>query len=349
MSKASNSKKAVVLFNLGGPDKQSSVRPFLFNLFNDKYIITLPQPFRWVLAFLISTLRNKTAQHIYSLMGGGSTILPETRKQAQMIQEGLSASLKGSEAKVFVCMRHWHPMTEEVVRDIVEYHPGEIILLPLYPQYSTTTTASSIECFLQHKNNFNLKNIPIKTICCYPEEPNFIKSHVEKIKTKIKDLENYRILFSAHGLPKKIIDKGDPYQWQIEECSKQIIKGLGGGGYDHLVTYQSKVGPMEWLTPNTEDEILKAAKEGKNLVIVPIAFVSEHSETLVELDIEYKDLIKDYGIKYLRVSALSADSLFIDSMVSMVKNALNKKDGYCGSSTGRRLCPESFSKCPSKI
>lgn len=344
-----NKKIAIVLFNLGGPDSKRSVKPFLFNLFNDKYIITLPKFLRYLVAWFISFRREKTAQKIYSYLGDKSPILDETKAQADSLKKSLKDSLE-SDYKVFICMRHWYPMSGEVVKDIIDYNPEEVILLPLYPQFSTTTTLSSIEDF-SSKIQKKLPNILYKTICCYPKDKNFIQSHVDLIVRslgKIEDKDNYRILFSAHGLPKKIVESGDPYQWQVENTVQAIIDQLPFSGIDYRISYQSRVGPLEWIGPNTEDEIEKAGKEQKELMIVPVAFVSEHSETLVELDIEYKVIADKYSMNYVRVPTLSVNNHFVDSLKNMVINSSNSESSFLYSDEMKRICPTSYSRCPCK-
>ena len=342
-----NTRKAVILFNLGGPDSLKAVQPFLFNLFHDPNIIDLPQPFRYILAKIISIFRNKKAQHIYSLMGGKSTILEETERQASFLEKYLKE--KGQQdIKVFFCMRHWHPMSEEVIKSIEEYDPSQLILLPLYPQFSTTTTKSAIEDFVQKVAKGKLKAVQRNIICCYPDDMNFISAHVKLIQEALSGLDNYKILFSAHGLPEKIIEKGDPYQWQIAKTVNTIVESLEIADLDYKITYQSRVGPVKWLLPNTEDEILTVAKKKKNIVIVPISFVSEHSETLVELDIEYKNLVSDFDIVYKRVKTLGIDELYIKSLGEIVKKNLGS-DIAVASSDGVRKCPAKFSKCPCKM
>ena len=201
-------------------------------------------------------------------------------------------------------MRCWHPRAEKVLNDVKFYDPREIILLPLYPQYSAATSGSSIKEWHDtcKKNNYNVQT---STICCYPTDVSFIKSHVEEIKKKTIGLNNYKLIFSAHGLPEKNIKKGDPYQWQVEKTVEKVINDLNEVGLDWILSYQSRVGPLKWIGPSTEDIIIENSKLGKKIVLVPIAFVSEHSETLVELDIEYKELAEKYGCKeYIRVPAL---------------------------------------------
>ena len=201
-------------------------------------------------------------------------------------------------------MRCWHPRAENVVKEVLNYNPDEVILMPLYPQYSAATSGSSIKEWndICKKNNFKVKT---STICCYPTDENFIEAHTVEIIKKIKNLENFKLIFSAHGLPEKNIKKGDPYQWQVEQSVDKIVKSLNIKELDWILSYQSRVGPLKWIGPSTEDIIVENSKLGKHIVLVPIAFVSEHSETLVELDIEYKELADKNGCKnYSRVPAL---------------------------------------------
>jgi len=340
-----NKKKiAIVLFNLGGPDSLESVKPFLFNLFYDKAIINLPNPFRYIIAKIISTTREKKSQKIYSLIGGKSPLLQETEKQKLALSESLKQSIK-EDFEIFINMRYTSPSAKEVVKQIEKYNPTEIILLPLYPQFSTTTTGSSVKNF---SDNLNI-NIPVKTICCYPTEEDFIKAHVSLIKEKLlgKNDKYFRILFSAHGLPEKIIKAGDPYSFQVEKTVEDVVKELNIKDLDYKITYQSKVGPVEWLKPNTEDEIEIAGKQKKNIIIVPIAFVSEHVETLVELDIEYKLIADKYNIQYDRISTLGINKNFINSLTNNILKFINNTSdkNSVTSASGTRICPSKFSKC----
>ncbi|MCC8399687.1 MAG: ferrochelatase [Rickettsia endosymbiont of Platyusa sonomae] len=351
--KISQKKIAIVLFNLGGPDSLSSVRQFLFNLFYDRAIINLPNPLRFIIAKIISITRNKKSQKIYSLIGNKSPILQETESQKGAIIEKLKNTIN-DDFRVFIAMRHFFPNSEEAVRRINEYNPSEIILLPLYPHFSSTTTGSSIKDFVSsfQKKIYSNLDIPIKTICCYPIDDQFIKSHLLLIKKSLKKLKNkgiFRILFSAHGLPTKIIKAGDPYQWQIEKTVENIVSNLNIDNLDYKITYQSRVGPVEWLKPNTEDEIEIAGKENKPLIIVPIAFVSEHVETLVELDIEYRKIADKYGIEYIRTPTMGVNELFINSLTKMISNLIDcgeeTKNLIC-SSINKKICPGNFTMCP---
>lgn len=338
-------KTAIVLFNLGGPDKPESVQPFLFNLFNDKRIIGLPNPFRFLLAKLISKRRAPIAKEIYGHIGGKSPIVEETQAQCDALEKLLESEV--GEFKTFIAMRYWHPFAFEAAQHVKAYAPDEIVLLPLYPQFSTTTVASSLEDWHTHANAIGL-NIPTRTFGCYFNEPHFINAHVASIKESLqtaKTLGTPRVLFSAHGLPQKIVDAGDPYQWQVEQTADLIIAKLSEEGLDWKVSYQSRVGPLKWLEPNTEEEIKVAVHDDRIPVIVPIAFVSEHSETLVELDIEYKEIADEAGAKgYIRVPTLSLQEEFVKSLAHLCING--GEVGRVCSADKKRLCPEKFSQCP---
>jgi len=333
-------KKAVILFNLGGPDKPESIEPFLFNLFNDPAIISIPSIFRYPLAKLISKRRAPIAKNIYKEIGNKSPILELTQNQAKSLENNL---LKKGDYKCFVVMRCWHPRASNVIKKVREYNPEEIILLPLYPQFSASTSGSSINEWkdLCKRENYQVRT---KTICCYPTENNFIESHISLIKKTIKTTEskNFKLIFSAHGLPESKIKKGDPYQWHVEETVKEIMFKLKSNNLDYIISYQSRVGPMKWIGPSTDSEIVKYSKEKKGIVIVPIAFVSEHSETLVELDIEYKKLAKQNGCSfYKRVPALGIEENFIKGLVELV---LQKKTR--GDFVSSIICPNKYVKCP---
>jgi ferrochelatase len=342
-----NKKTAVVLFNLGGPDKLESVKGFLFNLFNDKAIINLPQPLRFLLAWIISTRRNKKAQEIYTKIGGKSPILQTTICQAEALEKELSYF---GNYKVFVSMRYWHPFSKNIIKKVKEYQPNEVILLPLYPQFSTTTTSSSLQDFYKklRKNKITSK---LKYICCYPTNPQFISAHCRLIKqsinkTELSGFKDFRILFSAHGLPQKIIDDGDPYCFQVKASVDAIVTGLAIKNLDYKICYQSKVGPLEWTKPSLDFEINRAALDKKPIIIVPIAFVSDHSETLVELDIEYKEIAQEKKIPfYCRVPALNTDGYFIDSLVDICKRTSKVDFGCNGGDFGTKICPKTFKKC----
>ena len=338
-------KKAVILFNLGGPDKLENVEPFLFNLFNDPAIINLPNFLRYPLAKLISNRRAPIAKKIYQELGGSSPILKLTKEQSKALETKLNNNDDSSEYKSFVVMRCWHPRAEDVIREVKDYNPDEIILLPLYPQYSAATSGSSIKEWKKvcKQNNFKTKT---STICCYPTDEKFVLAHKNKILKEIIDLNNYKLIFSAHGLPEKNIKKGDPYQWQVEQSVSKIVEILKIKNLDWILSYQSRVGPLKWIGPSTEDVIVENSKLGKHIVLVPIAFVSEHSETLVELDIEYKQLADKNGCKnYTRVPALGTDKDFIEALSELI---IEKEDyNFYGSLYPPKVrCPINFKKCP---
>lgn len=342
-------KTAVVLFNLGGPGNLQEVKPFLFNLFNDKAIISLPQPFRFLLAKLISHKRTPKAQNIYKQINNKSPILAITSAQAESLEKELSFY---GDYQVFVNMRYTKPNASEVVEKIKAYNPSDVVLLPLYPQFSSTTSASSINDFLA-----NFKDNNVKIICCYPTERSFIKAHSHLIlailqKLTQPELAQAKILFSAHGLPQKVINSGDPYVYQVEQTVAEIMIHLQNLGYqnlDYQVCYQSKVGPLKWTTPSLEDCLRKTALDNKIAIITPIAFVSDHSETLVELDIEYKELAYELGIsQYHRVASLNLHTDFINSLTQMVLNTQKHQNKFfCGTSCMRN-CPTTFKLCPHK-
>jgi len=338
-------KKAIVLFNLGGPDSLEDVEPFLFNLFNDPAILDLPKLVRYPLAKFISNRRAPIARKIYQEIGGSSPILKLTKNQASSLENSLNSKQNSTEYKVFVAMRCWHPRASETMHEVKKFNPNEIILLPLYPQYSAATSGSS---FLEWKDlaNKNNLNINTKMICCYPEDKKFINAHSKLIIEKIKNLKNFILIFSAHGLPEKNIKKGDPYQWQIEQSVKRIMDEINDANIDYILSYQSRVGPLKWIGPSTEEVIVKNSKLNKHLVIVPIAFVSEHSETLVELDIEYEKLAKKNGCtNYTRIEALGVNENFIDGLSDLI---LNKEDYKLTDSLypPKNRCPSNFTKCP---
>ncbi|MBI1683458.1 ferrochelatase [Caulobacter hibisci] len=322
---------AVVLFNLGGPDGQAAVRPFLFNLFRDPAIIQAPFFVRYPVATLISTTRAKLARENYALMGGGSPLLPETQKQAKALEAVLAQRLPGDTVQTFIAMRYWNPLTGETAKAVKAFAPDEVVLLPLYPQYSTTTTASSLNAWKRAWRKLTGRKDASRTttVCCYPTAEGFVQAHADLIRAeylKAGSPKPARILFSAHGLPEKVILGGDPYQRHVEATAAAVVAQLGdilGEGVDWKISYQSRVGPLKWIGPSTDEEVEAAAKAGLALVVTPIAFVSEHIETLVELDVEYRELAyKHGGSIYVRVPALGVTPAFIDCLGTLVTQAL---------------------------
>lgn len=335
---------AVVLFNLGGPDDQASVKPFLFNLFNDPAIIGLPGIFRTPLAKLISSRRETSAQANYALMGGGSPLLPETRLQAEALQAVLGARLGGDEVKVFIAMRYWHPLTEETAAEVAAFGPDEVVLLPLYPQFSTTTTESSLKAWNAAYAGPGVS----RAVCCYPAATGWVEAQAQAIGEKLDEAvgQPVRVLFSAHGIPEKLVTgKGDPYQEQIETTVAAVVAAIEAqrGPIDHAICYQSRVGPMKWLGPSTPEAIEAAAKDGVGVVVTPIAFVSEHIETLVELDIEYGELAHEKGASpYLRAPAVGIEPLFIDALADAAVGALSHR----GVAPFGQGCKTDWKACP---
>ena len=330
---------AVVIFNLGGPESLETVYPFLRNLFLDPMIIRAPKVVRFFLSRFIAWRRAPVAKEIYKKIGCKSPILDETNKQAAALEKQL-----GDGYSVFVAMRYWKPFADAIIETIVNTKPDHIVLLPLYPQFSTTTTGSFYKVWKDIAKKAELK-IPTTLICCWPNAEGFVVSISKEIDKAVEELPNetpYRILYSAHGLPEKIIAAGDPYAHQVECTAEAVQKKLREPSADHVICYQSRVGPMKWLTPYTENEIKRAGKERLAVIIVPIAFVSEHSETLVELDIEYANLAKSYGVPYFkRVKTVRTDKSFIRSLASQVSAAENGSV-YCESN----ICRERFRDCP---
>lgn len=337
-------KLAVVLFNLGGPDGPRAVRPFLFNLFRDPAIIGLPQPFRSLLARLISSRREKSAQANYALMGGGSPLLPETRKQAAALEAMLADRMRGDEVRTFIAMRYWNPLTEQTAAEVAAFGPDEIVLLPLYPQFSTTTTESSLKAWKEAYPGSGVS----RAVCCYPAAAGWVEAQAEAIGARLDEAGDrpVRVLFSAHGIPEKLVSgKGDPYQEQVETTVAAVVSVLESrrGPIDHALCYQSRVGPMKWLGPSTPEAIETAGRDGVGVVITPIAFVSEHIETLVELDIEYGELAHEKGISpYLRAAAVGVDDVFIAELASATVGAL-ARTGVAPHGPG---CRADWKACP---
>ena len=312
---------AVVLMNLGGPDSPEAVRPFLYNLFSDPAIIRLPVFLRLPLARLIARQRARVARDIYHRLGGSSPLLANTEAQARALEAALEP-----EHRCFVAMRYWHPTSTETARHVVDWEPDEIVCLPLYPQFSTTTTASSLAAWKSAAARYGL-DCPVRTVRCYPAEEGFIVALAGLIRP-VLDLAASgggrppRLLLTAHGLPKKIVRSGDPYQGQIESTAAAVIGALDRPGLDWRLCYQSRVGPLAWIGPATDDEIHRAGRDGVPVVVAPISFVSEHSETLVELDLDYRRLAEASGVPdYHRVPTVGTEPSFIQALAGLVRRA----------------------------
>jgi len=312
-------KIAVILFNLGGPDSLEAVQPFLRNLFSDPAILRVPSLIRGPLARFIASRRAPKARGIYEQIGGSSPILGQTEAQARALEAALGAAGEGHEWRGYVCMRYWHPMTEAVVRSVERFAPDRIVLLPLYPQFSTATTASSFKAW----NDLARFKAPTEVVKDYPTDPGFIAASVALVEEGLAQAGAgpRRLLFSAHGLPERVIRAGDPYQSQVERTAKAIAESLGG--LDWSVCYQSRVGPLKWIGPSTDAEIARAGADKVAVVLYPLSFVSEHSETLVELDIEYRHLAERAGVPaYVRVPTVGTHPLFIAGLARLVRDAL---------------------------
>jgi ferrochelatase len=337
-------KIAVVLFNLGGPDSLEAVEPFLRNLFADPAILSLPGILRRPLARFIATRRAPIAREIYAKIGGRSPILEETEAQARALETALQG--RGHEARAFVAMRAWKPFAAEAVRAVKAWAPERIVLAPLYPQFSTTTTRSSLADW-NSAAAANLAGVPQARLCCYPTEDGFIAAEADLIRATLAGAKpgvDYRLLLSAHGLPERTIAKGDPYRWQVEKTARAIVDRLGIEGLDWTICYQSRVGPLRWIGPATDAEIARAGADGKGVIVAPIAFVSEHSETLVELDLDYAGLARGAGVPdYLRVPTVRTHREFIAGLAGLIVRAAQGEEVV--TCAGGRICPARFRAC----
>lgn len=341
-------KLAIVLFNLGGPDSLDAVRPFLFNLFRDPAIIRLPAIPRYALAALISTTRQKLAKANYAMMGGASPLLPETRAQAAALEAQLKARRPDVEARCFVAMRYWKPFAAETAREVAAFAPDEIVLLPLYPQFSTTTTGSSVKDWRAAYTG------PGRTraVCCYPNALGLAEAHAAAIRKAWSDWSrpeyqvtpgDVRLIFSAHGLPQQVVDDGDPYQAQIQATAAAIAARLPEFT-DWTISYQSRVGRLKWLEPSTESALEAAAADKKGALVCPVAFVSEHVETLVELDSEYGELAHRLGVyPYLRARTPGVREEFIGALADAALESLARGGG--AKPHGPWLCPAGHGRC----
>ena len=317
----------VLLLNLGGPDELRDVRPFLYNLFSDPEIIRLP--FSWMqspLAWLISTLRAKKSQENYRQIGGGSPLRRITEAQAQALQECLQQ--KGQDVNVYIGMRYWHPFTEEAIARIKRDAIEQLVILPLYPQFSISTSGSSFRLLEKlWEEDPSLQRIEHTVIPSWYQQPGYLQAMAQLIGQELDQFPNpdsVHIFFSAHGVPLSYVtEAGDPYQQEIEDCTKLIVQTLNRPN-PHTLAYQSRVGPVEWLKPYTEDALQELGAQGvEDLLVVPISFVSEHIETLEEIDIEYRHLAEESGIQnFQRVPALNSHPVFIDSLATLVVEAL---------------------------
>ncbi|HXT78878.1 MAG TPA: ferrochelatase [Acetobacteraceae bacterium] len=394
-------KTAIVLFNLGGPDSPAAIRPFLRALFSDPAILRVPFFVRFFLARAIARARSAPAMKNYALLGGASPLLGLTTQQAAALEQALPEL----GAKCFIAMRYWHPLSLEAARAVKAWGAEQVVLLPLYPQYSTTTTGSSLTAWRAAAAHAGLA-VPTTALCCYPVDEAYIETVVAAVRRAFENARAalpahvpLRVLFSAHGLPENIVAAGDPYQWQIERTVAAAVAALGrdrstpqaGGresrpeglvgdrstsqaeerashpvnetalhgtgstqsnktppqpGLDWTICYQSRATPQKWIGPSTDAEIERAGHDGTAVLVVPIAFVSDHVETLVELDVEYRDLATRVGVPgYFRVPTQNADAGFVAALAGLVRRAVARGPGLC-SHVGGRFCDSAHVACP---
>jgi protoporphyrin/coproporphyrin ferrochelatase len=314
----------VVLFQLGGPDTLAAIEPFLYNLFCDPDIIDFPfaRLGRKPLAKLISTTRARRVQHHYATIGGGSPIRRFTERQARALECELQSH--GLDAHCFVAMRYWHPFTSEAIVQLEAAECEEVVLLPLYPQYSSTTVGSS----LNEWNRLFRGNVPVRTVFPFYQHPMYLDAVIEKIEealARFPEPERAELVFSAHSVPMSVIAKGDPYQRQIEDTVRLLME-RGGWQNRHRLCYQSKVGASKWLQPSLHRALHDLASEKKqDVCIVPVAFVSDHVETLGEIDHEAREEAHRLGIPHFEMSAGLNDSpKFISAIAHLVRESLGE-------------------------
>ncbi|MBI3607841.1 MAG: ferrochelatase [Nitrospirae bacterium] len=321
-------KTGVVLFNLGGPETLDDVRPFLVNLFSDPDVISLPTPLRRALAWWIAKRRAPIARGYYEQIGGGSPLRRLTAEQAAALEKSLAAH---GAYKVVVAMRYWSPFTEDAVEELVAYRPDRLVLLPLYPQYSFATTRSSVDHFRRVWATQGRPATQVATVAQWYDHPGYLAAMVERIaetlaQMPVGDGSPVHLVYSAHGIPLSLIKKGDPYQRHIEEEVKLLTARLdewrSAPARVHL-GYQSRVGPTKWLEPSMESLLHRLGQAGvRRLLMVPISFVSDHSETLYEIDILYRGLAREAGIPvFSRMSSLNDSPTFIRALTDLVLTA----------------------------
>ncbi|MFQ5724008.1 MAG: ferrochelatase [Terriglobia bacterium] len=314
---------AVVLFQLGGPDSLQAIEPFLFNLFSDPDIIDFPlaRLARRPLARLAARSRARKVQRHYTEIGGQSPILELTRAQATGLERELRKSL---DASVFLAMRYWHPLTAEAVREVKAGEFDEVVLLPLYPQYCRVTTGSSLNEWQRQAARAELNALPTKVIRDFYQHPHYLEAVVEKINSTLQRFpapEPVTLVFTAHGIPRALAEAGDPYREQVE-ATTTLVRERGGWGHPYRLCYQSKVGPGHWLQPMLRETLRELAAAGaRNLLVIPIAFVTDHVETLHEIDIEARAQARQLGIaRFEMMPALNDSPLFIRALADLVRN-----------------------------
>lgn len=353
----SQERLAVVLFNLGCPTSREVIYPFLVNFFMDPNIIKLPYPLRFLLARLIARKRSRgEALEAYGEMGGSSPLLANTIAQQDAVQQALASrlDLSKTEVKTFTCMRYWHPMAESVVPMVQAFNPTRVVLVSLYPQFSTTTFWSSLEQWHSYAEKFGL-DVPTTTLCCYPKQDGFITASADQMAQKIRKAEKEmgrkpRVLFSAHSLPESIIKQGDSYAAQCQQTVDAVVEKLAAthkiSDLDVVTCYQSKVGPQKWLGPQTEDEIERAGEEKTPIIIYPHAFVSEHVETIVELGVEYREVAEHAGVPYYDVvPTVGTSASFIDGLADEILARRDHNKIEAAQGDGSPVCPCGSYRC----
>lgn len=318
----SRKKVGVVLFQLGGPDRLDAVQPFLYNLFCDPDIINFPMA--WVarkpLAWLISSLRSRHVREHYAAIGGGSPIRELTEGQALALADALEPWV---EPQIVIAMRYWHPNTVEAIRRLTRRQFDELVLLPLYPQYSTATTASSLR---EWKRRWRNSSVPTHVIERFYSHPLYLSALVERIEQSLAQFPHpadVHIVFSAHGLPLSLIEAGDPYQREIEETVRLLIQ-QGGWSNPTTLCFQSRIGRQKWLEPSLTDTVERLAREGvRQMLVVPVSFVTEHIETLYEIGLEARALAGSLGVEDFAVMrALDGSPRFIAALADLVLQAV---------------------------
>lgn len=340
-------KTAVVLFNLGGPDSTAAIKPFLKNFFMDRNIVQAPFPVRAFVSWQIARKRSRNeAGTSYGLLGGKSPLLENTQDQARALEDQLRDLAPGQDWKCFIAMRYWHPFSDETVQAVKDWAPDRVVLLPLYPQFSTTTSWSSLEAWRKacRKQHFEK---PETVLCCYPRDEGYVTASARLVREAYGQFvqENGvrpRVLFSAHGLPEKIIAGGDPYQWQCEQSARAIAAATGIEGFDWAICYQSRIGRLKWIGPSTEEALHQAAKDRVPVLVYPHAFVSEHVETLVEIEIEYRHLAKQIGLPgFGRVPTVGTAPEFIGGLARLVLERAAGPGIHCPP----ERCPAEMTRC----
>jgi len=320
----------VLLFNLGGPERLEDVRPFLFNLFSDREIINLPAVFRLPLAALISVVRGPKSRGYYAKIGGGSPLRRDTEAQGRALETALAA--RGIEARAYVGMRAWKPFIDEALDAMRRDGVRDAVVLPLYPHFSVSTTGSSTkELYRAVTKRGGVRDMRRRYITRWFDDPGYIDAVARRIEEALPafpEPDRVHLLFTAHSIPLSYVERGDPYQRHTERTVQLVLQRLGRP-FAHSLAYQSKVGPVKWIEPSTESRIRSLGEAAESQVLaVPISFVSDHIETLYEIDILYRDVAERAGIAHFRrTAALGLDPGFIDALAGLVERRLARQDG----------------------